>query len=109
MMSLRFGQFSDPVYERQSRTEVRELVSARQMMFIDDRPLRSLGKLRMKIRQFLSFERRDSTAAGNAIFFGKRRHGVTSITGYDNRRFQFAEYIHMYILKYRGPLWLESK
>ena len=48
MMALLLGQFADPIHEGQGGLKIGKLVGARDVMLVDDVPLRGLRQLLMK-------------------------------------------------------------
>ena len=71
MMALLFGERADLVDERQRPPEVRELVSAHDVVLADHLPLRRLRQLAMNPGELSSLQRRHAAMAGNTSLVGK--------------------------------------
>src|ERR1019366_1631579 len=67
MMALLLGQFAYFVHESQSGLKVGELVSAHEVMLVDDSPLSWFRQLLMNFCEFVTLQRRYTAAAGDAI------------------------------------------
>src|SRR5271157_1470178 len=72
MMALLLGQIADSIHESQSGLKVSKLVSAHEVMLVDDIPLRRFRQLLMNFREFVSLQRRNTAAAGDASSVCKR-------------------------------------
>ena len=72
-MALLLGQFTHPIHEGQGGSEIGKLEGAHEVMFIDDIPLRGFRQLMMNFGEFVSLQRRNTAAAGNAISVCKHR------------------------------------
>jgi hypothetical protein len=54
MMTLFLGDFTHTIHERQSGLKVGKLVSAHEVMLVDDIPLRGLHQLAVNFCEFVS-------------------------------------------------------
>jgi hypothetical protein len=73
MMTLRLGHFANAIHESQGGLKIGELEGAHEVMLVDDSPLRRFRQLMMNFRKFVSLQRRNAAAAGDAISVCKRR------------------------------------
>src|SRR6266849_1868206 len=74
MVPLLLGQFAHSIHESQGGPEIGKLVGAHEVMFIDDIPLRRFRQLTMNFGEFVTLQRRNTAAAGDAISVCK--HGL---------------------------------
>jgi hypothetical protein len=71
MMPLFLGHGSYAIHEIESLLKIREGKFARDVMFVDHAPI---GQLMAKAVELRSFQRRNSTSAGNAVLTRQIRH-----------------------------------
>jgi len=71
MMALLLGQFTNSVHESQGGPEIGKLVGAREVMLVDDIPLRRLRQLLMNFLKRVSLQRRHTAPARGAISVGE--------------------------------------
>src|SRR5208282_2608509 len=73
MMALLLGQCANSIHKGEGRQEIGELVGAHEVMFLDDVPPPRFFQLLMNLRKFLSLQRWDTAAAGDAFLVCKHR------------------------------------
>lgn len=76
MMALLLGELADSVDEVERLAEIGEGEDARDVMRVDDAPVRDLLG---EFFEFFAGERRDATAAGDALLAGQVGHRVTRV------------------------------